>query len=340
VADPRFFKRAGPFCLGELADISRSVLASEADGDADVCDVSALNTADETAISFFESSSYADQLLNSHAGFCVVRQENVAHAPPQMGLLINKKPQQAYARIAAAFYPDNIGVDGIDANAHVDATSVVDPTASISAGAVVGAFARIGPHTRIGSNTVVGQGVQIGTGCRISTNCSLSYCLIGDHVSIDAGSRLGEPGFGFVIDPAGHTPIPQLGRVIVEDGVSIGSNTTIDRGAGPDTIIRKGTIIDNQVQIAHNVEVGELSVLVSQVGISGSTKLGRMVMLGGQVGLTGHLSIGAGVKVMAKSGVYKDVAPGVEMAGAPAMSVRDFWRQQVKLKKLINRKGN
>lgn len=339
MADSRFFRRAGPFRLAELADIGRAEIAPGADADGMVSDVGSLDTADASSISFFESVKYADELIASKAGFCVLRPAHVTKAPQSMSLLISKKPQHAYALIASAFYPESTADAGIHSGAHVDRTAKVDPTATIGPGVVIGADASIGPGTRIGPNTVIGHAVQIGSDCRISSNCTLSYCLIGDHVAIDAGSRLGERGFGFVIDPAGHMPVPQLGRVIVEDGVSIGSNTTIDRGAGPDTIIGKGAIIDNQVQIGHNVQVGASSVLVSQVGISGSTKLGPMVMLGGKVGLSGHLNIGAGVRIMAKSGVYKDIPAGVEMAGLPALPVRDFWRLQAQLNKLIDRKG-
>jgi UDP-3-O-[3-hydroxymyristoyl] glucosamine N-acyltransferase len=340
VADPRFFNRGGPFRLAELADIGRAELGPGADGDALVSDVGSLDSADETAISFFESVKYLGDLAATKAGFCIVRQADVSKAPPHLALLVSKKPQRAFALIASAFYPEDSVTAGIHERAHVDETATIDATASVAAGTVIGADVQIGSGSRIGSNTVIGSGVVIGADCRISSNCSLSYCLIGDQVFIDAGVRLGERGFGYVVDPAGHTPIPQLGRVIIEDRVSIGANTTIDRGAGPDTIIRKGAIIDNQVQIGHNVEVGESSVLVSQVGISGSTKLGPMVMLGGKVGLSGHLTVGAGAQVMAKSGIYKDVPAGAVLAGLPAIPVRDFWRLQAQLMKMIDRKGD
>lgn len=340
MADPNFFKRAGPFRLSDLATISGTDLASVDDGVRMVHEVGSLDKADETTISFFESAKYIDDLTGSKAGFCVLREAHAAKAPGHMSLLISNAPQKAYALIAAAFYPEPAAPVGVDARAHVDASAAVDPTASIAPGAVIGEGVQIGPKTRVGANTVIGDNVRIGANCRISSNCSLSYCLIADGVAIDAGVRIGERGFGFVIDPKGHASIPQLGRVILEEGVSIGANTTIDRGAGPDTVIRKGAIIDNQVQIGHNVEVGESSVLVSQVGIAGSTKLGPMVMLGGKVGIAGHLTIGAGAQVMAKSGLYKDVPPGVVMAGLPALPAREYWRLQAQLMKLIERKGD
>ncbi|MEM7444570.1 MAG: UDP-3-O-(3-hydroxymyristoyl)glucosamine N-acyltransferase [Pseudomonadota bacterium] len=339
MADPDFFQRAGPFRLSDLAEIGRAEIAPAADADAFVHDVASLESATETDISFFEDTKRADLLASSKAGFCAVRPADADKAPNGMTLLISKQPQLAYALIAAAFYPEQEGT-GVDTTAHVDASAIIDPTVTISAGVVVGARVHVGQGTRIGPNTVIGDGVRIGADCRISSHCSLSYCVIGDGVAIDAGVRIGERGFGWVIDSNGHSPVPQLGRVIIEDRVSIGANTTIDRGSGPDTLIRQGAIIDNQVMIGHNVEVGESSVLVSQVGIAGSTKLGPMVMLGGKAGLSGHLSIGAGARIMAKAGVYKDVPAGADVAGSPAIPVRDFWRLQAQLKKMMNRKGD
>jgi UDP-3-O-[3-hydroxymyristoyl] glucosamine N-acyltransferase len=138
---------------------------------------------------------------------------------------------------------------------------------------------------------------------------------------------------------AGHLKVPQLGRVIVEDDVEIGANTTIDRGAGPDTVIGAGSKIDNLVQIGHNAQIGAGSILVAQVGISGSTKLGPFVAIGGQAGLTGHLQIGAGARIAAQSGVMRDIEPGGTVGGTPALPIKEFWRQCAALGRLGRRRA-
>jgi UDP-3-O-[3-hydroxymyristoyl] glucosamine N-acyltransferase len=215
----------------------------------------------------------------------------------------------------------------------------VHPTASVAAGAVIAAGAEIGAHCRIEANAVIGPAVVVGESTRIGAAASLSHCLIGRRVYIYAGARIGQEGFGFVPTPDGPLTIPQLGRVIVEDDVEIGANVCIDRGSGPDTILRRGCMIDNLVQIGHNVEVGACSVIVAQAGIAGSTKLGEGVSLAAQGGLAGHLRIGAGAKIAAKAGVMRDVEPGEEVCGAPALPIKQFWRLQVKLQRLLDEKG-
>ena len=204
---------------------------------------------------------------------------------------------------------------------------------------MIEADAEIGDRCRVGANAVVGRGVVIGEDTEIGVGASLSHCLIGRRVRIYPGARIGQDGFGFAIDPSGHVAVPQLGRVIVEDQVEIGANVTIDRGAGPDTVIGRGCMIDNLVQIGHNVEVGPGSVIVAQAGISGSTKLGKLVVLAGQAGLAGHLSVGDGARVGAQSGVMRDVPPGEDVFGSPAMPSRQYWRWYSRLMKLSGLKG-
>jgi UDP-3-O-[3-hydroxymyristoyl] glucosamine N-acyltransferase len=171
---------------------------------------------------------------------------------------------------------------------------------------------------------VIGASVVLGDDVRVGANATLSHCIVGSRVRIYTGVRIGQDGFGFAPDPDAPVKVPQLGRVIVGDDVEIGANTTIDRGAGPDTIIGSGTMIDNLVQIGHNVQIGRGCVLVSQVGISGSTRLGDYVMIGGQDGLTGHLTIGDGAKIGAQAGVLRDVKAGETVLGSPSMPIREF----------------
>jgi UDP-3-O-[3-hydroxymyristoyl] glucosamine N-acyltransferase len=181
--------------------------------------------------------------------------------------------------------------------------------------------------------------VVVGADCAIAANVTLSHCLVGDRVRLHPGVRIGQDGFGFAPDPAGHVKVPQLGRVIVHDDVEMGANCTVDRGSGPDTIIGAGCWFDNLVQIGHNVELGRGCIMVAQSGISGSSKLGDFVVVGGQVGIAGHLTIGSGASVAAKSGVMRDVAEGDTVGGYPAQPIRDWHRQTASLRRLAGATG-
>jgi UDP-3-O-[3-hydroxymyristoyl] glucosamine N-acyltransferase len=197
----------------------------------------------------------------------------------------------------------------------------------------------LGKNCFVGPNTVIEQGCSIGNNAVIESNVTISHAIIGDDVFIKPGARIGQPGFGFYMDEQGHFDVPQLGRVLIGNHVHIGANTTIDRGSQADTLIGNGVRIDNLVQIAHNVEVGDNSVLVAQVGVAGSTKLGRFVIAAGQVGIAGHLTVEDGVKIAAQSGLMRNVGKGETVAGSPAVPVRDWHRQTIALQKLAKEKG-
>jgi UDP-3-O-[3-hydroxymyristoyl] glucosamine N-acyltransferase len=174
----------------------------------------------------------------------------------------------------------------------------------------------------------------------VASNCTLTHCEIGERVILHPGVRIGQDGFGFAPGAQGHTKVPQLGRVLIGDDVEIGANSTIDRGAGPDTVIGAGTKIDNLVQIGHNVSIGRGCLIVALVGISGSTKIGDFVMIGGQAGVAGHLKIGDGARIAAQSGVSRDLAPGATVAGSPAEDARAFWRDLAFLRRLRAKSEN
>ena len=338
MADPRFYSVAGPFTLEALAEISGARIGGEADRGATFTDVASLEAAGPTDVSFLDNRRYADDFAESKAGLCLVHPDLAPRAPLSMALLLTEEPYHAYARVACAFYPMASMAASVASSANVDETAILGDGCRIEPGAVVGERAEIGHGCHIGANSVLGNGVVLGDDCEIGANASLTYCIIGRRVIIHAGVRVGQDGFGFALGPQGHVKVPQLGRVIIEDDVEIGANTTIDRGTGPDTVIGAGSKIDNLVQIAHNVQLGRGCVVVSQVGISGSTKVGDFVMMGGQVGLTGHLHIGAGARIGAQSGVMRDVEPGATVIGSPAVPAVEHWRQVASLAKL-SRKG-
>lgn len=338
MADPRFFHSAGPFTLSALAKIAGAELSG--DGSRSVKDVAPLSSAGPDDISFLDNPAYASAFAASRAGACIVGPKLKAKPPDGMALLVARDAYKAYALVCRAFYPDPIPVAGIAPGAHVDPSAVIGAGTEIQPGAVIGAGAEIGRNCRIGAGAVVGPGVKLGDGCDIAPLVSIRFAILGDCVRIYAGARIGEDGFGYASDATGHTHIPQVGRVLIGNGVEIGANTTIDRGAGPDTVIGDGCIIDNLVQIGHNVRLGRGCVIVAHVGISGSTTLGDYVVIGGQVGIAGHLTVGSGVRVGAQSGVIRDVEPGATLLGSPAVPHKDFWRQVAALQALAGGKKN
>jgi UDP-3-O-[3-hydroxymyristoyl] glucosamine N-acyltransferase len=186
---------------------------------------------------------------------------------------------------------------------------------------------------------VIGDGVAIGRDVRIGPHASLSHTLVGDRVYIYPGARIGQDGFGFAITPQGFHTVPQLGRVLIENDVEVGANTTIDRGTLEDTVIGAGTRIDNLVQIAHNVRIGRACVVVAQVGISGSTVLEDQVVFAGQSGAAGHLRIGTGSRIGAQSGVISDVPPRSELIGSPAQPVKSFFKEVATIRRWVRNGG-
>jgi UDP-3-O-[3-hydroxymyristoyl] glucosamine N-acyltransferase len=253
-------------------------------------------------------------------------------------VLLTDDPYRCYALAAQRFYPTARPKAGVAATAIMDATATLGADVSIAAGAVIGANVSIGDRSSIGANSVVGDGVQIGADTHIGALCTLTHTLIGNRVLIHRGVHIGQDGFGFALGREGHVKVPQLGRVVIEDNVEIGSGTTIDRGTGPDTVLGEGTKVDNLVQIGHNVHIGKRAVIIAQCGISGSTRIGDGAVLGGQAGLSGHLKIGAGAKIAAKSGVMNDIPVGATYGGSPAIPVVDWHRQTIALSRLIKNK--
>ena len=339
MADPRFFDRTGPFPLGVVAEVAGAELDADADPMRQMTDVAALHVAGPRDVSFLENRRYAERLGASAAGACLIRASDIGKAPPGMALLVTDTPYLAYARVSKAFYPVPDVEPGIASTIAIDPTATTGPGCRIDDFAVIQADVSIGSRCHIGPQVVIGKGVVIGDDVRIGAGCSLGHCVIGSRVRLLAGVRIGEDGFGFATDRASdtHVDIPQIGRVIIEDDVLVGANSTIDRGAGPDTVIGEGSRIDNLVQIGHNVVIGRGCIIIAQAGIAGSAKLGDFAIVAAQGGVAGHIEIGAGGKVAAMSGAMRDVAEGETVAGAPAMPIKQFFRGIANLKRLSER---
>ncbi len=339
MADQRFFKVAGPFTLGYLAELTGSILSNTDHANVSVSDVAPLDTAEAHHVSFLDNKKYLESFKESKAAACFARAEIVPFAPAGMICLVNKNPYKAYALTAQAFYPAPALQAFRAPTAVIDSSTVIGADCVIEDGVVIGANVTIGNRCHIQAHAVIRDGVLIGDDCDIGAHAYVTHAMIGARVRLYPGARIGRPGFGFAIDPAGYVSVPQLGRVIIESDVEIGANTTVDRGAGPDTIIGQGTRIDNLVQIGHNVKIGKHCIIVAQVGISGSTQIGDYTMLGGQTGIAGHLKIGAGAKIAAQSGIMRDVPTGGAYMGSPAVPMKQAMRQVALLAQLAGKKG-
>lgn len=332
--DPRFYRRAGPFTLAEILAAANLTAPPGADPSRRFVGIAALSQAGPDEVSFLDNRRYLPELRTTRAG-AVILHPDLREACPQGSLpLLTPAPYLAWARVATLFFPPSPPRPGIDPRAAVDPTAKLGEGVEIGPFAVIGAEAEIGARSSIGAGTVIGPGVVIGVECRIGPLVSLSHALIGNRVVIHAGARIGQDGFGFAITDEGFVSVPQLGRVIIEDEVDIGANTTIDRGSVADTVIGRGSRLDNLVQIGHNVRLGRHCVIAAQAGISGSTVVGDFVMIGGQAGLVGHLRIGGRARIGAQAGVMSDVPAGSDVLGSPAQPIRAFFRQVAALRRL------
>lgn len=332
--DPRFFEDLGPVTLSDLAALAGAVLADAAAGVRQVRAVSVMAGAGPDAITFVSDRRFLPQVRETKAGACFIAAGDVEALPAGCAGLVTASPQLAYALAAGHLHRPRMttGDKGVSPSAQIEPAVVLGP------GVVIGAGAQIGRGSRIGANTVIGPGVAIGRDCEISANVTIGFALLGDRVRILAGAVIGEPGFGATVGPKGLVDIPQLGRVILQDGVSIGANSCIDRGAFEDTVLGENTKIDNQVQIAHNVRVGSNCVMAAHTGISGSVIIGDGAQFGGRAGVADHITIGDGARIGAGAGVLKDVPAGETWGGFPAKPVRQWMREIAWLTRRASRK--
>jgi len=337
LGDARFFERAGPFTLAELAEAAGATVPVGA-ADLTLTGVAPLQSAGPADISFLHNRKYAEALSATAAGAVIVAAAFVDKVPAGTAALIAADPHAAWARIAAKFHPLPACVPGRHPSAVIDPTARVDETAEIGPLVVIGPRVVIGPGCRIGASAVISAGVVMGRDCRIGALASLTHCLLGDRVYVYPGARIGQDGFGFAITAQGFLTVPQLGRVILQDDVEIGANSTIDRGAAQDTVIGTGTRIDNLVQIGHNTQIGQFCAMAGQSGTAGSTVLEDFVQIGAQAGLGGHLRVGAKARIGPQAGVMSDVDAGLDVIGSPAMPVKEFFRNVAVLRRLA-RKG-
>ena len=317
--------------LAELADRIGAQVRGE--GARKISGVASLQSAGPEELAFYANPRYRKELAATRAGAVIVADEDAAHVPAQAARLIAAQPYVAFAKASALFFAELVLAPGVHDGAFVDESAQVHPSAAVAASAYVGPGAKIGARTTLHAGARVLDSAVVGESCTLWPGAVVrERCVIGNRVVLQPNSVVGSDGFGFAFDAEGegkgplHRKVPQAGIVRIEDDVEVGACTCIDRATLGETVVGRGTKIDNLVQIAHNVRVGALSLLVAQCGISGSTELGHGVILAGQVGVVGHLRLGDGVRVGAQSGVSRDLQDGETVSGSPAIAHREWLR--------------
>jgi UDP-3-O-[3-hydroxymyristoyl] glucosamine N-acyltransferase len=341
MSQPLFFTSARALTVGEIATLTGAEPRGATDLARRIDNIATLDRAGPGDLAFLDNARYAGELGATRAGACLVSDRFEKDVPTRVAALRVREPYRAFVAVAHAMFPTAVrpsslfGASGVWTGANVHATARLERDVTVDPGVVIGPEAEIGAGSVIAANAVVGPGVRIGRNCSIGAGATLMYALIGDRVIIHPGCRIGQDGFGYVADRKGALKVPHTRRVIVQDDVEIGANTTIDRGGRRDTVIGEGTKIDNLVQIGHNCTIGRHCFIVSQTGISGSVEIGDYAMLGGQVGVADHLTIGSRAKLGARSGVITDVPAGVQWGGFPARPFRDWLKAEVLLARLV-----
>jgi UDP-3-O-[3-hydroxymyristoyl] glucosamine N-acyltransferase len=317
--------------LSEIAQRLGLTLEGE---DRDITGVNTLADATADEVSFLANPKYIDQVASSRAGAIITDQDHVDQAP--CPVLISTQPYLDFARLVQVMAKPLGRFSGQSDQAFIHPGATVHPSAEIAPFVYIGEGAEVGAGTRLFPHVHVGEDCHIGKGCTIYPRVTLmDGTRIGDKVILHAGVVLGSDGFGFAQAAQGLEKFPQIGRVVIEDNVEVGANSTIDRAALGETRIGRGTKIDNLVQIGHNVQVGENSIIVAQVGIAGSTTLGKGVVLAGQVGVAGHLTIGDGCRVAAKGGIHASIPPKTDLGGGmPSFEYKKYLRTVTTLPKL------
>lgn len=327
-----FFPPHDGVSLRELAPVIGAEMVDESCADRLIRSVAPVSRAKEGEICYIVSRKHKADLETCRASAIICDPALRSVIPDRLPILLTQRPAAAFALAGqylhptAARIPAVTGVAGISPTAYVDSTARLEADVTVEPMAVIGANAEIGSGTYIGAGVIIGAGVKIGRNSSIAAGASIIAALIGNGVIIHNGVRIGQDGFGFAPGPRGMIKLVQIGRVIIQDNVEIGANTTIDRGAMDDTVIGEGTKIDNLVQIAHNVCIGRHCAIASGAGIAGSTKIGDGVQIGGASGINGHITIGDGVQIAAMSGVIASLPAGGRFGGIPARPMPDFMR--------------
>ena len=322
--DPRFYLNRGPLPLADLIAAVGGEVGSGGRADLSVTAAAPLDRAGADDIAFLGGRKYLPALRETRAGAVFVPAAFADQVPAGCIAILAARPHAAWARTAAILHQPRGFETGAPA---IHPTALIEDGALIAPGVVIGPDARIGRGTRIDPNAVIGPGVAIGRDCVVGANASVLFALVGDRVQVYAGARIGEAGFGATAGDSGVIDVPQLGRVILQDSVTLGANCCVDRGAWEDTVVGENSKLDNMTHVAHNARLGRNCLMAAYSGVSGSSTLGDGVAMGGQSGVADHLEIGAGAQLGAGAGVLRNVPAGETWAGYPAQPLRAWLRQ-------------
>jgi UDP-3-O-[3-hydroxymyristoyl] glucosamine N-acyltransferase len=335
-----FMSPSSGLTVGEIARLTGASPQRGAMLDRRITGVAPLDRASPRDLSFFDRARHAAEASVTDAGACLTTERFAAGMPTHVGVLVVMQPYRAFVDVASRLFPESLRpsslfeASGAAPGTFVHASARLEAGVRLDPGVVIGPRAEIGAGTVIAAAAVIGPDVRIGRDCVVGANATITHALIGDRVIIHPGVRLGQDGFGFIMGPEGHRKVPQLGRVILQDDVEIGANTTIDRGGLRDTVIGEGTKIDNLVHIGHNTVIGRHCVIAGKVGMAGSARLGDFVVIGGMAGIGDHAVIGDGARIAALSGVWGTLEGGQDYGGMKARPVREWQREMLALSKL------
>ena len=330
MSENQFFEKKGPFPLGDIAKAIGCTVDISKDSNFNISSFESLANANNKDMTFLNSSKYQELSLKTKAAVCITSPNLSKFLPKKCIKLDVKNVLFAVTQVVKMFYP-NADMDIPDENLSIsnDVRNLY-PDVKFGKNVLIGKNVKIGKNSHIASNSIIESSVHIGENCIIGSFVTIRNSLISNNVYIQDGSKIGVKGFGFIPNKNKNIRTPHIGKVILEDGVEIGSNSTIDRGSLSDTIIGKNTFLDNQVHVAHNVKIGKNCMIAGQVGFAGSSTIGDNVVIGGQAGISGHLTIGNNVKIGGGSGVINDIADNEQVMGYPAIPLREFIKQRKK----------
>ena len=330
MSENQFFERKGPFPLSEIIKVIGCSGNFSPENNFKIRSFESLDNASNNDMTFLNSGKYQDLSLKTKAAACITTTNLSKFLPEKCIKLDVKNVLFAVTKVAKMFYP-KADIDLPDENLlNSDDIRNLYPYVKFSKNVLVGKNVKIGTNSHIGSNSIIESNVHIGENCVVGSFVIIRNSLISDNVCIQDGSKIGVKGFGFIPDINKNTRTPHIGKVILEEGVEVGANSTIDRGSISNTVIGKNTFLDNQVHVAHNVRIGKNCMIAGQVGFAGSTTVGNNVVIGGQAGISGHLEIGNNVKIGGGSGVINNIPDNAQVMGYPAIPLKDFVKQRKK----------